>query len=285
MRFTFNPGTAESASQTGPERSAATPPPVPARSASTFFLYTGRMENPCSLSAGDNLQKKHTHAHIWGGALISERGGDNRGVKASGEENAGDEISPTIQYIHAFPTGSQIIIKSDNLTLHVLVQYYIIHGESDPTRFLCMCMKNSKCFCSFFVMLPFPEHARGPGAARGPESSHTRVIKELSQQRWKRTYKMEDFPSRTLSVMRVPAASWFDAPLPSLSHPREMVGKEKGGCSPFPRSSYWADILKQECLRSSASLQRKQVKGVGGDHGRGGEEEEGREEEQGQGRG
>lgn len=41
-----------------------------ARYAFTFFLYARAMENPCTLSAGDNLRETHTHARVWSGAFV-----------------------------------------------------------------------------------------------------------------------------------------------------------------------------------------------------------------------
>lgn len=62
-------------------------------------------------------------------------------------------------------------------------------GKVATLVFMYVYEKPHNVYVLFFVKLPFPEHARGP------ESSHTRVTSELSQQRRKRTGRCQrEFP-------------------------------------------------------------------------------------------
>lgn len=111
--------------------------PVWARYALTFFLYTRRMENPCTLSAGDNLHKTHMHAFEAVHLFCSLPGQQQqqreprckrlwRCWEWRNRRNAEVEVSLTVKYCNAFSIKSHIITKCvifPTFLLHLLHYY------------------------------------------------------------------------------------------------------------------------------------------------------------------
>lgn len=131
------------------------------------------------------------------------------------------------------------------------------------------------------VMLPFLEHDRVPGAARGLKTrSHTWVTAEQTvQAKRKRTFKMEDFTSRTLQPVLEVLRLLLNLSAGKHLHiiQRLLQSYLWNGLVLFPQLSDWADILEQKYPISAASLLCRlwsRLKVGRGAHRRGGEEEE-----------